>query len=166
MKKVITFALMVAVLLGACTSTVTNETTIIKTHDEIGKAYFLLGSWENTSEEGTLTEAWVKQNDSVYSGRSYFIAGKDTSFSESINLEQKGNQLFYIPNVKNQNGGQSVEFKLSASSPTQLVFENPQHDFPSKITYTLITKDSMLAEISGNMNGNANTQQFPMKRVK
>lgn len=167
MKKAITYVLLATVLLGACTSPVTNESIVgTKTYDELGKAYFMIGEWENASEEGTFTEAWEKQNDSVYSGRSYFITGKDTSFSESISLEQKGNQLFYIPNVKDQNAGQPVEFELSTASPTQLTFDNPQHDFPSKITYTLVTKDSLVAEISGNRDGKANTQQFPMKRVK
>jgi hypothetical protein len=50
---------------------------------------WLVGTWENQSKEGTLTEVWTKMNDSTFSGQSYFVAGNDTSFSESISLVQK-----------------------------------------------------------------------------
>lgn len=165
MKTTYFFNLLISVLIYSCSSPVNTEITIdSKNYEELGKACFLLGEWQNVSSEGVLTEMWEKQNDSSYSGRSFFIAGKDTSFSERILLQQKGKQLFYIPAVKNQNNGQPVEFLLSEASPTYASFVNPQHDFPSKITYTLVTKDSLVAEISGNVNGKLNTQQFQYKR--
>lgn len=40
----------------------------------------------------------------------------------------------------------------------------PAHDFPQRISYTLIHKDSLLAEISGTRNGIAQRKLFPMKR--
>lgn len=160
-------ALLIAVFLISCGSSGSPGTSAVsKTYDELGKAYFLLGEWQNITPEGVLTEKWEQKNDSVYIGSSYFIEGRDTSFSETIRLEQRGNQLLYIPTVTDQNSGQPIEFKLFAASPTYVSFGNPQHDFPSKITYTLVTRDSLVAEISGDMNGKANTQQFPMKRAK
>jgi Domain of unknown function (DUF6265) len=107
-----------------------------------------------------------KKNDSTFSGRSNFIAGKDTLSSETISLEQNGGNIFFIPTVKGQNNEQPVKFLLTYSTMNQLVFENPEHDFPQKITYTQITKDSLLAEISGMMAGKQNSQKFPMTRAK
>jgi hypothetical protein len=46
----------------------------------------------------------------------------------------------------------------------QLVFENSKHDFPSKITYTKITQDSMVDKISGIFKSEEQTENFPMKR--
>ena len=167
MKTTFFLTLLGSVFLSSCGTSGSPETSAAPiTYDELGKAYFLLGEWQNITPEGILTEKWERQNDSVYAGSSYFVSGKDTSFSETIKVEQRGNQVFYTPTVHDQNGGLPVEFKLSEASPTYLSFENPQHDFPSKITYTLVTKDSLVAEIFGNMNGKANTQQFPMKRLK
>lgn len=47
-----------------------------------------------------------------------------------------------------------------------LVFENPMHDFPQIISYTKITCDSLVAQISGEKNGQERKQAFPMKRVE
>jgi hypothetical protein len=68
--------------------------------------------------------------------------------------------------VKDQNAGLPVAFTLTQASENRLVFENPAHDFPQKITYTRITGDSLLAEISGTINSEEKSQQFPMTRVK
>jgi hypothetical protein len=55
---------------------------------------------------------------------------------------------------------------MTSSTSNQLVFENSIHDFPQIITYTQITKDSLLAVISGKINGIMNSQDFPMKRIE
>jgi hypothetical protein len=125
---------------------------------------WMLGTWENDIEQGKLTETWEKANDSTLNGKSYFIKDKDTLNNETVMLMQKGNDLFYIPTVIGQNNNEPVIFKLTKGTATQLVFENPKHDFPQKITYRQITKDSILAEISGIENGKAASETYPMKR--
>jgi len=97
---------------------------------------------------------------------SYIIQEKDTVVLENIQLVQKQEGLFYIPIVKNQNEGLPVRFASKIISETQLVFENPQHDFPQIISYTQINLDSLVAEISGTINGQDRRQVFPMKRMK
>ncbi|MFM9945951.1 MAG: DUF6265 family protein [Bacteroidia bacterium] len=146
-------------------NTNTTENTITN-FSELEKANWLIGKWQNNSSEGNATEVWEKENDSTFVGKSYFVIGKDTVSSESISLQQNGKDLFYIPTVKDQNAGQPVKFTLTSSTSNQLIFENPKHDFPQKISYTQITNDSLLAEISGMMNGKQNSQKFPMTRVK
>lgn len=145
------------------TNTTENTTT---NFSELEKANWLLGEWQNNSPEGNATEVWEKENDSTFVGESYFVIGKDTVSSESISLQQNDKDLFYIPTVKGQNNKQPVKFALTLSTNNLLVFENPKHDFPQKISYTQITNDSLLAEISGMMNGKQNSQNFPMTRVK
>jgi hypothetical protein len=123
---------------------------IIKFH-LLNEAKWLLGNWENNSdEEGNLTEKWSVKNDSTYFAETYFIKGKDTLFSEKVDLMQRNNKLYYIPTVTNQNDNNGIEFTLTHSSPSELIFENPLHDYPKKITYKLINNDSLDAQISGN----------------
>lgn len=129
----------------------------------IKQAEWLLGTWQNTTPRGVLVEQWQKLNDSTYTGKSYFWAGKDTAFTENIALEQRGGKLYYIPTVKNQNNGKPVKFTQTGAG---LVFENPAHDFPQKITYQQVKPDSLLAEISGMSKGKPRSQKFPMGRVK
>lgn len=132
----------------------------------IEKASWLIGKWQNNSTEGNVTEIWEKSNDSTFIGKSYFVVGKDTISSETIKLEQNNEELFYIPTVRDQNNRQPVKFRLTSLTNKQLVFENPEHDFPQKISYTQIRNDSLIAEISGVLDGKQNSQKFPMRKIK
>lgn len=168
MKNSIIYTALALIVMASCTSNQSTENNGVfaTANDEINKAYFFIGEWENREKDGVMTERWQKLNDSVFTGESYFISGNDTMSSEKITIEQRGKELYFIPTVKGQNDNKPVLFKLTESSPTHLVFENPTHDFPEKITYTLLTKDSLLAEISGTVDNNATTHQFALKRVK
>ncbi|MDB5146484.1 MAG: hypothetical protein JWQ57_504 [Mucilaginibacter sp.] len=132
----------------------------------IAQAKWLIGSWKNQSAKTLDIETWKKLDDSTFLGRSYSLAGTDTVSSEHIRIEQHAGKLYYIPTVKNQNDGKAVTFTLTSANNQHLVFENPEHDFPQKITYTQINKDSLVAEISGAWKGKQRAIQFPMKRDK
>jgi hypothetical protein len=129
-------------------------------------ADWLLGKWENNSDGGNLSETWEKVNDSIFIGESYFVKGKDTLHSEKIQMKQKGDNLFYIATVKGQNNGKPVTFIHNDTIVKQLVFENPKHDFPQKISYSQITKDSIVIEISGIQQGKPSSERFSMKKSK
>lgn len=137
-----------------------------QTTSAVSNAKWLLGKWENQTQRGKMVEEWLVINDSAYAGRSYMITATDSIPLESIKLKKEGDNLYYIPTVKGQNNEQPVKFKLISSSATQLVFENPAHDFPQKISYTLEGIDSLVAEISGAVNGQQRARKFPMKRVR
>lgn len=158
----------VASIISSCNNSSQQKSseTNLNSFNELEKASWLIGRWQNHSVEGNTSEIWEKKNDSTYFGKGYFVAGKDTVSSETISLEQHGNHLFYIPTVKDQNAGKPVEFILTSSNSSQLIFENTKHDFPQKISYTQLSNDALLAEISGIVDGKQNAQKFPMKRVK
>ncbi|MFE3848850.1 DUF6265 family protein [Flavobacterium sp. LB3P45] len=134
--------------------------------EKIKAASWLLGNWENKSADGNLTENWEKVNDSTFQAQSYYIKEKDTLHFESITLQQKGEDLTYNAAVKGQNDDKPVSFKLTTATEKQLVFENPKHDYPQKISYTQITPDSLVAKISGIQQGKPSSEQFSMKKIK
>lgn len=127
---------------------------------------WLLGAWTNHTTSRSLNESWTKQSDTVFLGLGTFMDGEDTLSSEQIRLEQLGNQLFYVPVVSNQNQGLPVRFEMKEKSDKHLLFENMNHDFPQHISYTLISADSMVAKISGNMDGKYHEQDFPFQRLR
>jgi|SRR6478672_7918972 len=153
--------LSVAILVLALLSAYT-----IKQTATINKANWLIGTWENKTSRGNIYETWSKTNKQEFKGKSYMVKGKDTIVFENIRLVQEQDGLYYIPTVKNQNGGLPIRFPLKTISKTTLVFENLQHDFPQTISYTKINADSLLAEVSGTKNGTLRKQSFPMKRVR
>ncbi len=166
MFKYLTLSL-IALTTFSCSSdndTVDNSAPA-KNYEKLNKASWLLGDWEQQTEDGTATEHWERQNDSTFIGSSYFLIEKDTVSAETMVLEQRGDTLTYNPTVREQNDMQAIQFTLTSSSDSMLVFENPAHDFPQKITYKIITADSIFAEISGNIKGEQKKISFPYTRL-
>jgi Domain of unknown function (DUF6265) len=135
-----------------------------KKFDKIEKINWLVGHWENKMPEGTLTESWKKENDSTFSGDSYFINPKDTVHFESIRLTQKDEELIYTATVPGQNDDEPVDFKLTSDSENVFTFENPAHDYPQKITYKKVDANNLTATISGKQQGKDSRESYPMKR--
>jgi hypothetical protein len=133
---------------------------------QLQKLLWLTGTWENRSEDGNLTETWVKLNDSAFSGKSFLIKDRDTLFSEQIKLVYQGNDLYYIPSVSDQNNGEQVKFKWVRDDAGQFVFENIAHDFPQRIIYTHPSPDSLHAWIEGIDKGKHRKVDFRMIRKK
>jgi hypothetical protein len=127
---------------------------------------WLVGTWENNTSNGKTIESWEKLNDSTLTGKSVLVKDKDTILLETILIVQRKDHLFYIPSVVNQNEGEAIEFQLTHISENTISFENQNHDFPQKITYTKIHNDSLVAEISGISDEKEKRIQFPMKRHK
>ncbi|WP_264565151.1 DUF6265 family protein [Flavobacterium sp. N3904] len=132
--------------------------------DKIKTANWLLGKWETKTADGILSESWKQLNDSTFQGESFFIKGKDTLHFETLTLQQKGEELFYNATVKGQNENKAVTFKMTIGTANQLVFENPRHDYPQKITYNQIKKDSLVAAIIGVQLGKPSAEKFGMKK--
>jgi len=151
--------------LSACNSTgsAEQEPENIARYEKLDKADWLLGNWFNSGQDGEATETWEKANDSTFKAKSFVIAGTDTVFYESVSLEQRNNEVSYVVRVKDQQE-EPVSFRLTSSTASPLVFENPQHNFPTKITYTKITEDSLYAEISGTVKGQERKEGFPFKK--
>jgi hypothetical protein len=135
-------------------------------NDKIKAAQWLIGKWENKSADGNFEETWKKVNDSTFQATSYFIKGKDTLHFETITLQQKEEDLTYRSTVQGQNNDKAVSFQLNTKIEKQLVFENLKHDYPQKISYTQITKDSLVAKIKGIIDGKSTSEQFPMKKTE
>lgn len=138
----------------------------LKDHHQLASAGWLVGLWVYESPKGNIYESWKKLNDSLLVGRSYSIVGNDTITGEEISMVELNGEVNYIPTVKDQNEGLPVKFKLTSISEGILVFENPAHDFPQRISYQSIAADSLVAEVSGPMNGTQKSQRFPMHRAQ
>lgn len=168
MQKILKiFTVLILNILAACT-TVENNSDIDETvteQDLLVNTDWLTGSWQNTTKESSMIESWYRLDDSTMAGKTFFIEGKDTVSKESIKLIQRKNEVFYVVEVNTQNGGKPVPFKLTSWSKDSLVFINSKHDFPQKIRYRKISIDSIVAEISGNINGKYASEKFSMGRL-
>lgn len=169
MKTKTIFFILLVISIASCGGKKTPETPVVENKDpyeKIKSMNWIIGKWNMGNGDTLSTETWEMKNDSVFSSISMDVKnGKDTLRYEEITIEQKGNEVFYIPVVKGQNDGKGVNFKLTSAEGQKLVFENPDHDFPKKITYQL-SGDTLYAEISGPMGRHDVVMKFPMVRAK
>ncbi|MCF6132021.1 DUF6265 family protein [Flavobacterium wongokense] len=130
--------------------------------EKLKKMEWVIGSWEQKLPDGIVSEIWTKENDSTFTGRSFFIKEKDTIHLENIVLTQKGDNLLYIPTVNGQNNNEPTTFTMTSDAENAFSFENPAHDYPQKITYKRVNETNLLATISGKQQGKQSQESYPM----
>ncbi|RPI16928.1 MAG: hypothetical protein EHM58_10990 [Ignavibacteriae bacterium] len=131
----------------------------------LDKFDWMLDNWVMADENGITRERWIKESDTILRGNSYTIKNGDTVFTEKISIEKRGDEIFYIAIVAHNPG--PVDFKLVYLSDTKAVFENPEHDFPQRITYINEEDGSLFAQIEGpNKDGKTIKIDFLMKKER
>ena len=90
------------------------------------------------------------------------VNGKVREYEFMVIQKQDDGNVYY---VAKPSGQPEASFKLINNSPTELIFENPTHDFPQRIIYKQSGKDSLMARIEGTMEGKPQGFDYPMKRV-
>lgn len=166
MKRIFPFLASATIVFFSCKKEQNTTIPDEKPKQKTEVVSWFLGDWENNSEQGDFREIWKQENDSLLKGESVVTIKGDTVFQENVDLVAKNDSLFYVVSVKGENSEKPVSFYMTESSEKKVVFENPKHDFPNKITYEKITNDSLVASISGKQNGKDASESFPMKRRK
>lgn len=126
---------------------------------------WLEGWWQQVTPGGVIFERWYATENGTLQGSGGFIKGKDTMISETILVEERNGKLHYIPTVKGQNNDEPVPFALTSAVGDSFVFENPAHDFPSKITYRKKSNMELVASISGIVNGKPRSESFELNKA-
>ncbi len=62
-------------------------------------------------------------------------------------------------------GRSPTQFDLVSLTNSEIVFENPEHDFPQRIIYRLGDDGSLLGRIEGQSNGELIAVDFPMTDI-
>lgn len=128
------------------------------TFGQSGIPDFLHGTWKMENED--VYEHWDKLNSRILKGFSYKIKNGQIEISEYLDISEKNNQTIYTAAVINQNNGKGIEFKLTKADST-FTFENPDHDFPKKISYQKLSDNEIFIQIS-----DGNQKSFSFKMIK
>ena len=160
------FAAMVVMLLcqraGAQNAAPSVESGFSRTVSGIQRAAWLQGCWELTTATRSVEEAWTTAKGGSMIGVSRTIQDGKTTAYEMIVLREEGNRLAYEAHPSGQPPATFLSTRISAS---ELVFENPAHDFPQEVGYRL-EGDALLAWIRGTRNGTDRRIEFPYKRAR
>ena len=129
----------------------------------IDELAWLTGCWQSTGEARQTTEHWLKARGRMMLGISQTVDGGRTVEFEFMRIQQEEGGAVYL--MATPSGQREARFKLTKASAREIVFENPTHDFPQRISYKLEGKDSLVARISGTVKGKEKSDDFPLKRV-
>lgn len=113
---------------------------------EIEKVDFLQGTWQIEGKQNF--ESW-KMVGSEMIGEAYKTNGSERHVSETLEIKAEGEKLIYTATVKNQNQGKGIEFILQPVKDQLYSFENPEHDFPNKIQYKILSKTELQVSVLG-----------------
>ncbi|MBK0402448.1 hypothetical protein I5M27_05590 [Adhaeribacter sp. BT258] len=127
---------------------------------------WLTGRWENQREGIKTVEIWERKPVDEFQVRGFMLEGTDTLFAESIKVASKKRNIFYTVTIPDQNNGKPVAFKLTGNSGSELIFENPEHDFPQKITYQKAGPDSVLVQIEGVVKNKVKKSEYYLKKTR
>ena len=124
---------------------------------------WLSGCWDNGDTLRRYEEQWMKPAGTSLLGMSRTVANGKTVAYEFLQIRQeKTGDIFYMANPSGQ---EQAIFKLVKFETGELIFENPEHDFPQRIIYHL-KGDSLIARIEGMSKGKQRSSDFPMIRAK
>ena len=96
---------------------------------EISRFEWMVGNRMDTASG--FFEYWKLQGDSALTGNGYKIAAGDTIFSETLTIKKDNGEWAYIVHFRNDES----RFILKNNPGDSLVFDNPENEFPKRISY-------------------------------
>lgn len=126
---------------------------------DIAQLEWLEGTWIGGAEGTTIEERWTPAAAGAMLGVSRTIAKGRMAAFEFLRIVSRDGTLIYIA----QPGGRPpTEFRLTALTPESATFENPAHDFPKLIRYSLRSDGTLEARVGDH----TRSQSFEFRREK
>lgn len=124
---------------------------------------WIAGDWQTQPSNGRqVDEHWTEPLGGTMLGNSRTVANGRTVEFEYLRIEERTNGIFYVAHPNGRTPG--TDFKLTKQTVGQVIFENPQHDFPKRIIYKKNTDGSLTASIDGGEGTRG--QSFPYQPMK
>jgi hypothetical protein len=126
---------------------------------ELQKLAWLSGTWVVEQGEVVTEEHWRPLAGNTLLGTSHTYDKTRTRFFEFLRVTAMNGKIAYI--ALPANAQEPTVFLLQRASDQEVVFENPQHDYPQRIRYAK-TPAGLTATIS--LLDGARAQSFEFKR--
>ena len=123
----------------------------------------LPGVWEGIQGDGVYHEEWSSDDSTDLKGIAYLIRKGEITNQEKLSIIEDSGNIFYVAEVSHN--AAPVKFKLTSGSENIFVFENPEHDFPQKITYDLSQDGLLIATIEAMKNDKLRRIEFRLQKI-
>jgi hypothetical protein len=122
------------------------------------------GCWERRDDARKLlvSEQWMKPAGTSMLGMGRTVRNGKTVDFEYMRIEERPDGIFFV--ARPSANKEETSFKLRTFTPNEVVFENPDHDFPQRVVYKA-TPLTLTGRIEGVQNGKLAANDFPMKSV-
>ena len=130
---------------------------------DISRLSWLSGCWAYDDEEPGSGEYWMSPVGGTMIAVSRTVRNSKTIAYEYLRIEETGEKslaLFASPSGQN-----TARFDMVSLTENEVIFENPEHDFPQRIIYRLNDEGGLLGRIEGQSGGRLKAIYFPMSRV-
>jgi hypothetical protein len=95
-------------------------------------------------------------------GSGHTTKGNATIEYEQTRIVERDGKLVY---QANPSGQAPAEFVADRVGDRSVVFSNPEHDFPQRVSYRSAGTDSLIARVEGTRGGQVRGVDFPYVRV-
>jgi len=129
----------------------------------ISSVAWLAGCWRAEKREAGSGEQWLPPAGGTMLGVGRTVKnGKTVEFEfMQLRLNDAGKLVF----IALPSGQKEVTFVATAVSTNSVTFENPQHDFPQRVRYSLQPDGRLDVRIEGMLSGVLRGEDFPLKRT-
>ena len=132
--------------------------------DSISDLAWLSGCWATTNQETGSGEQWMPPAGGTMLGMNRTVRDSKTVAFEFMRIvEQDDGGLEFIASPSGQ---AMASFLMVSVKDREVIFENPDHDFPRRIIYRLLSDGDLLGRIEGTIDGKERAVDFPMKRTE
>lgn len=121
--------------------------------------WFLAGKWQVENSE--IYEQWDSLNADAMKGVSWYPDNDGIKIMEYLDISRNDGGITYRATVPGQNGGKEISFTMTRTIDT-ICFENPDHDFPKRITYRRVNDRELAVELS---DGREMIQRYTLNSV-
>ena len=128
---------------------------------------FMSGCWRGSfgggqAGPGTIEEYYSTPTSNMIIGVTRFVRGGRTVDFEFTRITSGDSGVVLMPQPR---GRPPTPFRMTSNDSISAVWDNPQHDFPQKISYRRISNDSIVAAIEGPGDG-GRTQRMEWRMGK
>lgn len=126
---------------------------------------FLTGDWIEARAGRTVQEHWLGPVGGIMAGFTVTHSDKPGAKTaiEFMSIEEMDGKLTFIARL---DGAPPTAFPLKEADNGYAVFENPDHDFPQRITYELAGEmDVLNARIDGTVDGKPMSVNWSYKKM-
>ena len=135
----------------------------VQSASSVDRLSWLSGHWTFERDGRTVEEHWTKPAGGTVIGMGRTVRDGKNVEHEFLLVRQEGGELHYV--AKPSRRAETV-FKLTKLTDTEALFENPQHDFPTRVLYRRQPDGSLHARIEGVVNGRPRAIEYPYRRAK